>query len=225
MSLNPPVYRVLLADDHEILLDGLAGILDAEDEFEVIGQTTDVRSTISAAGKLKPDVLITDLNMPGPDIFTSIRTIKHRCPETRVIALTMYLEKALYQQALLAGACGFIPKHSDRTVFLERLRLIVNGGTLDWDDISKLQNNRSFGSPSRQEYQDGFARMGSLGQREKELLTLIGKGHSNKDIAETMFISIDTVYTHRKHIKRKLEISSNNALTLFASEWVQADFR
>ena len=133
-----------------------------------------------------------------------VREIRQDFPDLTVVVLTMYHDKDMIREVDELGIAGYLLKHTDSNGILDSLRKILRGEHHIDENVVVVNNNREFGSAHQMEFHDDFQSINSLGNREKELLGLVAQGLSNQEIAETMFVSIDTIYSHRKHIKKKL---------------------
>ena len=204
--------RILVADDHKILRDGLRTLLSSEPDFEVVGEAENGALAIERAKALVPDVVIMDVAMPEMNGIDATRAIREVLTETRVIALSMHADRRYVVEMLKAGASGFLLKNC---AFDELVRA-----------IRAARDNHTFLSPEVAGLVvDSYVRNGGPGQaaaaarlsaRETEVLTLIARGNSTKEIAATLFVSPKTIETHRRNIMEKLGIFSIADLTRFA---------
>ena len=206
------MVRILLADDHKILRDGLHSMLDAQQGFEVVAVADTGRKAVRLVDKHKPDVVIMDINMPELNGIDATRQIKANRPETKVITLSMYSDRHFIEGMLKAGVSGYLIKECAFEDMVTAVRMVMKDKVFLSTEITRavigeyveiLRN----GSQSRGE---------ELTNREREILQLIAEGHSTKMIAEKLFISTKTVETHRRNIMDKLEIHTIPELTKYA---------
>ena len=207
-----PLFRIILADDHQIILDGLREIIESSQQFEIVGMAASGREVLTAVCEKNPDLLLMDLNMPGKDGLEVLMEIKKRFPSVKVLILTMYDSTELVQKVLEAGADGYLLKEHGRDELLEALQQVVAGKKYVSEKIKKsLQSAPVF-------YQDDFQKKLSLTERETEILRLIAQSYTNKEIGSKLFISEFTVQTHRRNLKRKLKAEHTADLVRFAFE-------
>ena len=205
--------RILLADDHTLVRQGLRKILEEVNDWEVIGEANDGREAVRQAVKKKPDVAILDVGMPQLGGIEAARQIMRRAPNVKVLILSMHADEAYVTQALRAGAKGYLLKDSADADLIR--------------SVTAVSQDKSFFSPSvakvmLDDYLRHLADRGitdrydSLSEREREVFQLIAEGKSNKEIAEILFISPSTVETHRAHILEKLDLHGAAELVLYA---------
>jgi two-component system response regulator NreC len=207
--------RVLLADDHTIMREGLRSLLEAEQNLQVVGTVDNGRDAVRVALSLKPDLLLMDLAMPQMDGMSAIRDLKRRSSETRILVLTMHKTEEHVRAALQAGASGYLLKDSSRAELLMAIQSVMSGKTF----ISPAIADRIVSGYLEHE-QGGAVRSLSdtLTAREKQILKLIAEGRRNRDIAEYLFVSVKTVEKHRANLMGKLNLHNTAALTSFALE-------
>jgi two-component system response regulator NreC len=197
--------RIVLADDHAVVRSGLRMLLDAEDDFEVVGETGDVEGVLRAVLGHRPDVLVLDLNMPGA--LTSLEAlpeIAERSPQTHVVILTMQEDPEYARRALRAGAVAYVLKEAADVDLVEAVRRAATG---------EIYLHPSLGARLAAEPPTA---VDELSDREREVLRLIALGHTNAEIGERLFLSVRTVETHRAHIQHKLGRSSRAELVRYA---------
>ena len=210
--------RVLIADDHAVVRDGLRALVDAEPGLTVIGEAADGQEAWLRACELGPDVLLLDLSMPGVGGADAAERIVKDCPSVRVLALTMHEERGYVTRLLRAGAAGYVLKRTASAELVRAIRTVAAGGTyvdpsLAATLLAAEQAHRSTGGGVRQ-----GARAGELTARESEVLRLVARGHSNKEIAAALEISVKTVETHKANGMTKLGLGSRAALVRFAMD-------
>jgi len=200
------VIRVLVADDHRIVRDGLRLILETTDEFEVVGEAADGDSAVELAQREAPDAILMDLRMPGLDGLGAIERIHRLRPEAAIVILTTYNEDDLMTRGLRAGARGYLLKDTDRESLFNTIRAAVCGETLLGPDtlarvLAQIDDSRPAGSaPSI-----------ALSARELEILREVARGARNKEIAIHLDIAEPTVKTHLDNIYSKLGVDSRTA--------------
>ena len=203
--------RVLIVDDHPVVLEGLRTMLSTDRNIEIVGEACDGAEAVAIVEDKEPNVVLMDIRMPNMDGVQATRRIKHQFPSTAVIVLTMYDTDAYVVDAVRAGASGYLLKDATREMVVDTIRAVNSGATLIktsllTEAISSLvqsQKGRQPVEPSSPE--DG---MEKLTAREREVLKLAAVGYSNKDIAKELNITQDTVKKHMQSILGKLHASS-----------------
>ncbi len=207
-----PPHRILLADDHQIVLDGLREIIELSPQFEVAGTAASGREALTAVREKKPDLLLMDLNMPGKDGLEVLQEVRSRFPTLKVLLLTMYDSTELVRKALAMGANGYLLKEHGKEELLEALEKVASGGQYLSEKLKKrLQTEQPL-------FADDFQKKISLSERELEILRLIAQSYTNKEIGDKLYISEFTVQTHRRNLKRKLKAEHTADLVRFAFE-------
>jgi two-component system, NarL family, response regulator YdfI len=199
--------RLLIADDHLIVRQGLRLILETEDGFELVGEASDGAEAVKLAGELRPDVILMDLRMPGMDGLAAIEQLAEKQPDIAIVILTTFNEDDLMVRGLRAGAKGFLLKDTDRATLFESIRAAVRGETLLKPDVmTRLlsQTQTPSGAKSRTETVD-------LTEREMEVLQAAAQGQRSKEIALALGISERTVKAHLASIYQKLGVDSRAA--------------
>jgi two-component system, NarL family, response regulator NreC len=195
---------IILADDHEIVRDGLHRIVEAEGDMKVVAEVGDAEDARRRSLGLKPSVLVLDLNMPGEPSLPMIPKIIEDSPRTAVVVLTMQDDPAFAREAFRLGAKGYVVKHAAGSELVDAIRAASGGHTYINPELGARVAGEPEGPP------------GGLTPREAEVLALIAKGHTNPEIAEKLVVSIRTVETHRAAIHRKLGTTNRAELTEFA---------
>ncbi len=197
---------IILADDHEIVRDGLRRIVEAEGDMEVVAEAGDAETARRRASGLKPSILVLDLNMPGEPSLGSIPKVHESSPDTAVVVLTMQDDPAFAKEAFRLGAKAFVVKHAAGSELVDAIRAAAQGETY----INPQLGARLAATPS--------GPPGGLTPREIDVLRLVAAGYTNPEIAEKLVISIRTVETHRAAIHRKLGTNSRAEVVTFARE-------
>ena len=199
--------RVVIADDHPVVRAGLRGMLEPESDIEVVGEATNGREAVSLVGRLEPEVVLMDLQMPELDGVAATKQIRERYPETNVLVLTTFDTDADVTRAISAGATGYLLKDAPRQDLFQAIRAAARGESVLSPAVASRLMSKMRG-PGVQ----------SLSEREIEVLTQVADGNSNKDIAGKLYISEATVKTHLVHIFGKLGVDDRTAAVTVALE-------
>ena len=208
-SMTSEKIRLLIADDHTILRQGLRRIVEEEHDMEVVGEAATGAEAVTLAKELHPDIVIMDISMPGQNGIESTRQISTQ-GDSRVLVLTMHLERQIIANAVTAGASGYLLKDSVDDELLTALRTINEGGSVFSPDVTKILANLE---PAREESQRS---LDLLTPREKEVFYLLAVGKSSAAIADALFVSPKTIHTHRQHIMDKLGLRTLGELIHYA---------
>ena len=193
--------RILLADDHETVREGLRMILNAQPDMQVVATVGDGREAITQAEQITPDVVIMDISMPGLNGLAATTQLMERCPTARVLTLTRHADNSYLQQLMRAGAAGYVLKQSRPAELLHAIRSVATGGNyLDASMTAPVLNTYSRTTPP----QPGPEPTTPLSPRETEVLRLIAWGNTNKEIAARLDLSVKTVEAHKANGMRKL---------------------
>lgn len=198
--------KIFLTDDHAILLGGLVKILSAEDDLEVLDTAGSVQETLDKLTRKTPDLLITDYNLPDDDGLTLVRRVKQKYPSIKIIVLSMHDEAHLIKEILKEGIDGYILKKDSQDELVNAVRAVKNGKVYLSSDVNTMLMRGLNGTDEQK----------LLTDREREILKLIAKEYTNKQMAEELFISERTVETHRKNIFRKTGTNNLVGLIKFA---------
>jgi two-component system, NarL family, response regulator NreC len=206
--------RLLVVDDHALLRQALRSLLDGQDTLEVIGEAVNGREAVDAAERLRPDVILMDMVMPGLNGIEATRQIMKRSPSCRVLILTAYLEDERLLQALRAGAAGYVVKNSDLEELLLAIQSVHRGNTYFSAAVSQeIAVNEVLLQAKQPDAKTGYDLLTS---REREVLQLIAEGLSNQRIADELVISVKTVEAHKAHIMSKLHARNRTDLIRYA---------
>jgi two-component system response regulator NreC len=205
--------RIVLVEDHTVVREGLRMLLASHPDLEVVGEAGDGREAVECVENLRPALVLMDLSMPGKDGMEATREIKRRFPETRILALTVHDSEEYVLVALKAGADGYILKKATHAELVMAIRSVLAGEPYLSPGISdKVIKGYLAGKKTLR----GTASWDILTPREMEVLKLIAEGYKSKEIAEHLFISVNTVEKHRNNIMRKLDLHNAPGLTAFA---------
>ncbi len=209
--------KILIVDDHEVVRDGLKNILTSLDNITIAGEAGNGEDAVKMYSTLKPDLVIMDISMPGMNGIEATRVIKEKDPDARILILTMHDNQEYLNQIIRSGAKGFILKNTDKEELLDAVRTVANGDNFFSKDISKLIIDNYIRTAKETEKTDAYKEV-PLTKREIEILKLIASGYSNQEIANILYISYNTVDTHRKNIMHKLAIKNTAGLVRYAIE-------
>jgi DNA-binding NarL/FixJ family response regulator len=199
----PPKLRIVLADDHTIVRQGLKLLIDGQPDMMVVGEAPDGAAVLEQAKALKPDIVVMDISMPGMNGLVATRTLKGAQPHVAIVVLTRHEEDAYVQELLRAGASGYVLKHSPPPQLLGAIRAVAAGGVyLDPAVSGRVADGLLDGRLDRRRAADA-----TITERESEVLRLVAVGHSNKDIAGRLDISVKTVELHKANAMRKLGLA------------------
>ncbi|WP_106792319.1 response regulator transcription factor [Aquimarina sp. Aq78] len=199
------MIKVVIAEDHQALIDGILSYLEYEDDIKVVGHANDGDALLEVIQRHTPSIVLCDIRMPKMDGITVTKRIRNEYPEIQVIAFTMFDQEEAIRQMLEAGAVGYILKNSPLQIVLEAIRTVAEGKTY-FDKKIHLPSAEKNNSKS------------VLSSREKEILGLIARGKTSHEIADQLFIGKSTVDTHRKNMIRKLGLNGAGELLRFALE-------
>jgi DNA-binding NarL/FixJ family response regulator len=202
--------KVLLVDDHAIMRDGIRALLGLHDDIEIIGEASEGQEAIEKMRDLSPDVIVMDVAMPGMDGLEATRRIKKQLPKVKVIILTQYDNKEYILSAIKAGAAGYVPKRALGSELVSAIRAVYRGESFLYPSAATvLIDDYRLQAKTTEPYD-------RLTPREREILKLIAEGHTTREIADTLFISLKTVIGHRAKIMEKLGLRNRTELFKFA---------
>jgi DNA-binding NarL/FixJ family response regulator len=206
---------LVIADDHQIVRDGLCTMFRNEPEFDVVGEAADGRTTVELAEKLRPDVVIMDVSMPELNGVEATRQIRARNPGVRVVALSMHPERQFVSEMLAAGASGYLLKDSPFGELATAVRTAAAGQVYLCPRVAAVVVKGYVGGDTGGAPKTGPF-YGNLSPREREVLQLLAEGKNTKEIAFTLHVSTKTIETHRRQVMEKLNIYSVAELTRYA---------
>ena len=208
-------YRIMIVEDHTILRQGLRVLLSSDPDFKIVGEAEDGRESVRLAETLSPDLVLMDLSMPKMTGTEAISEIKKRSTDTKIVVLTVHKGEDYVLSALKAGADGYVLKDANRDELATAIKKVLEGKRYLSPDISGkviegyLEGKKALRTKTSWD---------TLTQREREILKLIAEGYKNKEVAESLFISVKTVQKHRSNLMEKLDLHNTAALTVFAIE-------
>lgn len=206
--------KVLIADDHKLVREGVESMLAEVPDVEIIGMAVSGEDAINLARSGQPDVVLMDITMPGMNGIEASRWIKENDDQVRVIIVTMEVSKDYVSAAIKSGVDGYLPKDIGKNILLEAIRSVHTGERYFNDAIKKLIFEDFYTAEKLRNPRKTLPNQ--LTKRENEVLALVASGRSNKEIAEHLFISIKTVETHKAHILIKLGLHNNSELVRYA---------
>ena len=206
--------KIILADDHRIFRKGLKSLLSEKENIEVLAEADNGDEALEAARKYKPEIVVMDIAMPKMDGIEATRQIRERFPDTEVVVLSMHAKKAYIDQVLKAGAKGYVLKDSDEENLLSAIETVHNGGYYLVSPIADQVLSDYFSDKSKRDLKK---QSDPLSERERQVLRLLAEGHSNQEVADTLYISRKTVENHRANIVRKTGIQGQVGLTKYAA--------
>jgi len=213
---KPTQIRVVLADDHPIVRDGLRKLLSLEEDIQVVGEASDGREVLQIVQQTEPDVVILDLRMPNLDGLSALQALQQFSKKAKIIILTASEDKNEFVQAMKLGCSGIVLKQTAPELIVKSIRKVY-AGEIWLDSHTTAAVMRQFASPSDVMGGTGKTRERSpLSQREREIVSLVAQGYKNKEMAEKMFISEQTVKNHLHNIFDKLGVSDRLELALYA---------
>jgi len=205
--------RILLADDHNILRDGMRLLLERQPGFAVVGEAGDGREIVELAREHHPDVVVMDIAMPNMNGIEATRRIVEKQPETGVVILSMHYDESYVLRSLKAGARAYLLKDALKSELIAAIRAVAEGRSFFSPKVSRILQEDYVEALGRKDADDSYE---LLTDREREILQLVAEGKTNKEIATILNVSLYTVDTHRTHILQKLNLHSVPELILYA---------
>jgi DNA-binding NarL/FixJ family response regulator len=202
--------RILLADDHAVVREGLRALLNADSRFDIVGDASDGLTALAAVERLNPDVVVLDVSMPGMNGVQVARRLKQQHPEVKTIALTVHEEGGYLRSLMDAGASGYVLKRSASSELLRAIETVAEGGVhldsaIAGQLVNRLGQRRAATLPTA-----------ALSEREQEVMRYVAHGYSNKEIATKLDVSVKTIETYRYRASEKLGLSSRAELVRYA---------
>ncbi len=210
--------RVFIVDDHPIVRQGLAQMINQEPDLIVCGEAEEASEALTAVTTLRPDMLLVDLSLKGSSGLDLIKTMRVQQPTLPVLVVSMHEESLYVERVLRAGARGYIMKHEATDAMMHAIRRVLQGEIY----VSDKMTTRLLGRFIMDAPNTSATPLERLSNRELEVLRLIGAGHGTRHIAAVLHVSIKTVESHRTHIKEKLQFQDTGALLRYAMQWVES---
>jgi DNA-binding NarL/FixJ family response regulator len=214
--MSDSAVTILLADDHTIVRQGLAKVLEGGSNLKVVGEARDGREAVSKAYQLKPNIVLMDISMPILNGIEATRQIKKLCQQTKVIILSMHSHGRFIGELLRVGASGYLVKDSTGLDIIKAIDAAMKGDVYLSPSISRLVVENFVSLRRKQSSREEL--YAKLSNREREVFQMIAEGRSTKEISNILFVSISTIKTHRAHIMDKLQIDNLSQLVQFAIE-------
>ncbi|MDZ5473969.1 response regulator transcription factor [Bacillus sp. 31A1R] len=216
------MIRVIIADDHAIVRSGITMLINSQGDMKVIATAMDGEEVVQKTTELKPDVVVMDLNMPpGKNGLFATKQLKELCPEVHIIVLTMHDDKEYIFRVLQAGASGYILKSAEDMDLVTAIRTVFGGEAYLYPKATKLLIESYLDQIASGLVEDGTALLTS---REEEVLSMLAKGYSNKEVAETLYLSVKTIEAHKSKIMEKLNLRTRPELVKYALKHGLLDF-
>ena len=209
-------FRILLADDHEVVRAGLRALLEEQSGWEVVAEAGDGRDAVEKASKLKPDVVVIDIAMPSLNGLEAVRQIVKAVPNTKVLVLTMYDSDPLIQQVLQAGARGYLLKTDAGRDLVSAIDALRRNKTFFTPKVSQMVLEGYLDKSPREKEAEDEPESLRLTSRQREIVQLLAEGKSSKEVAAVLGLSVKTAETHRANIMRKLDCHSVTELVRYA---------
>ena len=213
MQMKMNTSTLLLVDDQSMMLDGIESLLATMDEVKVLGRCTNGKDAVAQAELLRPDLVLMDVNMPGMDGIEATKRLLKVSPDSKVLILSMYGHKEFVLEVMEAGACGYLLKNAGKLELMEALHIVATGGKYVARELAAVIANGDRFKDRR-----GETRYGVLSKREVDIVRLILQERTSQEIAETLFLSSETVETHRRNIMHKLDVRNTAGLVKYAME-------
>jgi len=202
--------KILIVDDHTVLRDGIRALLSLHEDIEIVGEASEGREAVDKVRDLAPDVVIMDIAMPGMDGLEATRRIRKKYRDVKVLVLTQYDNREYIISCIKAGTSGYIPKRALGSELVSAIRSVHRGESFLYPSAATALIEDYLHRPSGEDPYD------SLTAREREVLKLIADGHTSREIAEMLFVSLKTVLGHRARIMEKLNLHNRTELIKFA---------
>ena len=207
--------RILVADDHPIVREGIRKLIELEDGFQVVAEASEGREVLEKIGQIQPDIVLLDLKMPGMDGLAVLQTLQHMKSNSKIIVLTASEDKNEWVQAMKLGCCGIVIKQTSPDLIIKSIRK-VQGGEIWLDSHTTAAVMRQFAAPGDNSAGGRGRGRSPLSNREREIVALVAQGYRNREMAEKLFISEQTVKNHLHNVFDKLGVSDRLELALYA---------
>jgi DNA-binding NarL/FixJ family response regulator len=204
--------RVVIADDHGLLREGIRALLKSSGDIEVVAEAADGRAAVDLCKQHDPDVVLMDIAMPGLGGLEATLELKKVHPRTKVLVLTQYEDREYVRRFLSAGVSGFVLKKTAGSALTDAIRSVARGGLV----LDPVVAREAMEDQARPQKSGGREPYDSLTDREKQVLKLVAEGKSNKEVAELLDISVKTAMSHREHAMEKLDLHNRTELVRFA---------
>jgi len=205
--------RILIADDHAVVRSGLRALLGADPDLEFVGEAGDGAETLRLVETLQPDLVLLDITMPPVNGIETAKQLKEKHPELLILFLTMHEDEALLHEALRAGGAGYVIKRAEETVILQAIHTVREGDLYVHPSMARALLQRIMTSGQRRE-----APVDPLTPRELDVLRLLARGNTNRQVSDLLAISVRTVENHRANLMDKIGIASRVELVSYAEE-------
>lgn len=211
--------RILIVDDHPVVREGLATIINQQADLMVCGEAEDAQTALEAVATLQPDLVIVDISLKGSNGIGLVKQLQRHYEKIPILVLSMHDESLYVERVLRAGARGYIMKQEGTEKVVTAVQRVLNGEIYVSDAMGeKLLRTFHEGRPD-----PGAPSVARLSDRELEVFRLIGQGFGTRQIAETLHVSVKTVNTYRQHVKEKLKLKSGSDLLRHAIHWIQSE--
>ncbi len=205
--------RILIADDHALFREGVSALLSGYKDLEVVGEAADGSEVIQQVEKLRPDIVLLDIAMPGLGGMETTLELKKLFPDVKIVILTQYSDREYLYRFLRAGVSGYVLKRAAGAELVAAIRAVYHGGTFLHPEVAPAVIEGYLGKAQPSEQTDPYE---TLTDREKQVLKLVAEGKTNKEVAEILAISVKTAMAHRAHVTEKLGIHNKAELIRFA---------
>jgi DNA-binding NarL/FixJ family response regulator len=202
--------RILVADDHAIMRDGIRALLASNEDIEIVGEAADGKEAIERAGEISPDIIIMDISMPRMDGLEAMRRIKKKQPNIKTLVLTQHDNQEYIISIIRAGAAGYLPKKAVSSDLIAAIRAIHQDGSFLYPTAASILINSYLNRGQSHDIYD------TLTAREREVLKLVAEGHTSQQIADMLFLSVKTVTGHRNKLMQKLDLHNRSELVRYA---------
>jgi two-component system invasion response regulator UvrY len=203
------MIRIVIADDHELIREGVKKIIRSSTELRIVGEAADLATTLALVAQHQPDVVVLDISLPGHDGLEGLIALRRQFPDQKVVMLSMYAEERYAVSALRAGAAGYITKAMAAEELVKAIRQVMSGATYIGPRLAELLARQALEPDPQPSHHN-------LTAREVEIVALIGAGKQVKQVAAELGISVSSVNTYRNRIFRKMGLSSNAAVIRYA---------